>query len=94
MRHAHLHLIAFVAALNCRDHPAVVWRRTLRHLGDWSEQVHAGFCAPLRAIIATLLIFARSENAHTRKLSNGLNRVTTPTLYALFRWIGRLNYFS
>ena len=82
----------FVPALDLY-HPALVWRRTLSEIGDWSEQDHARFPAPLRAIIATLLILARSESPHTRKLSHGLNGVTTVTLYALFRWIGRLNYF-
>ena len=65
----------------------------LSEIGDWSEQDHARFPAPLRAIIATLLILARSESPHTRKLSHGLNGAATVTLYALFRWIGRLNYF-
>ena len=75
------------------DHPALVWRRTLSSIGDWTEQDHARFPAPLRAIIATLLILARSESPHTIMLSHGLNGAATVTLYALFRWIGRLNYF-
>lgn len=69
------------------------WRRTLRDLGGWNEQAHAHFPDPLRAIIATLLIVARSESPHTRMLSRGLSGAYTVALYALFRWIGRLNYF-
>lgn len=75
-------------------HPALVWRRTLSDLGDWSEHGHAGFPAPLRSIITTLLILARSENPHTIMLSHSLNGTATSALYALFRWIGRLNFFS
>ena len=82
----------FVSALDS-NHPALVWRRTLSKIGDWSEQDHARFPAPLRAIIATLLILARSESPNTRRLSHGLNGAATVTLYALFRWIGRLSYF-
>lgn len=66
----------------------------LSDVGDWSEHGHARLPASLRAIIATLLIVARSENARTRKLSNGLNGATTVTMHVLFRWISRLNYFE
>ncbi len=69
------------------------WRRTIRDLGEWRERSHAQFPDPLRAIIATLLIVARSESPHTRMLSRGLSGAYTVVLYALFRWIDRLNYF-
>lgn len=52
------------------------------------------FPEPLRAIITALLIVARSQHAPTRELSRGLWGVNTRSLYALFRWIGRLNYFE
>ena len=82
----------FVLALDYR-HPALVWRRTLSDIDFWNEQDHSRFPGPLRAIIATLLILARSENPHTSMRSRGLNDVNTVSLYAMFRWIGRLNYF-
>ena len=74
-------------------HPALVWRRTLSDIDFWNEQDHVRFPAPLRAIIGTLLILARSENPHTIMRSRGLNDVNTVSLYAMFRWIGRLKYF-
>lgn len=75
-------------------HPSFAWRRTLFELGGWNEDRHASFPAPLRGAVVTLLILARSTHAHTRERSHGLWDVNAPSLYALFRWIGRLNYFE
>lgn len=76
------------------DHPSLRWRAIQLHLGWWREAHHASFPASLRRIILTLLVVARSEQARTQELSHGLRRVSTATLYVIFRWIGRLNYFE
>lgn len=75
-------------------HPSLAWRRTLFELGWWSETRHALFPAAIRQLITTLLIVARSKHAHTRECSLGLWDANTLSLYAMFRWIGRLNYFE
>jgi hypothetical protein len=75
-------------------HPSLAWRATLAELGPWSEACHASFPAPIRGIIVALLVVARSKHAHTRMRSLGLWDARTASLYAMFRWIGRLNYFE
>lgn len=76
------------------EHASFAWRQTQVELGWWSEAGHAAFPAPLRDIIATLLIVAQSTHAHTRARSCGLWNANRRSLYALFRWIARLNYFE
>lgn len=75
-------------------HPSLEWRRTLAALGWWNEANHARFPAPIRAIIGTLLIVARSANAQTRAHSQNFCHTSTLSLYTMFRWIGTLNYFE
>lgn len=91
-------LAGWLAGLECRaaaiHHPSFVWRRVLCQLGWWNETHHARFPAPIRGIIVALLIVARSQHVHARERSLGLWRASTSLLYAIFRWIGRLNYFE
>lgn len=71
------------------------WRRSVAQAGDvWNEERHAHFPRPVRAIIVTLLVVARTSNLRTRERSCRLAGANVLALYALFRWIARLNYFE
>lgn len=72
--------------------PSLAWRRATA--GCWSTARHASFPLPIRRIIATVLIVARSDNASTRTLACGLACASTQTLHLIFRWVARLNYFA
>lgn len=74
--------------------PVLQWNCSLDKTGAWNEQTHANLPEPLRVIIATVLVIARSKDARTRQQSHALNGGNTLALYALFCWIGRLKYFE
>lgn len=73
---------------------SVDWRSALVRAGCWCEAVHGAYPRPLRVLIRELLIVARSDTSQARVRSCGLARASQFVLFAMFRWIARLNYFE
>lgn len=76
-------------------HPSIAWRRAVADAGGvWSEDCHRGYPAPLRHIILTLLVLARSQRPSTQAVHVALRAMSSRSLHALFRMLGLLNYWA